>query len=227
MTNNQPANSFVVVAIDGGAASGKSTTARKLAARLHLLHVDTGSHYRAIALAALRNGISPLESDELSSFLDGLNLDSSISHGQSHIVVDQTSFTAAELRAQEVNAVVSQFAALDSVRAAVKLYQRSQVDIARSLGFRGIVMEGRDIGTVILPDANVKVFLEADPDTRQQRRAKEGASESIAARDRIDSSRAVAPLVRDRDAILIDNSSMSIDDVVEKLILTINARRSE
>jgi cytidylate kinase len=104
------------------------------------------------------------------------------------------------------------------VREAVKSYQREQVDVARQEGFAGVVMDGRDIGTVILPDADLKVFLQADPDTRQRRREMEGATDVIRDRDRRDSSRATAPLKPASDAVVIDNSEIGLEEVVDIII---------
>lgn len=224
MTKNDPSEgSFHVIAIDGGAASGKSSTSRVLAERLNLLHVDTGSHYRAIALVCLDEGIEAEEGDRLRDFLDSLRLESRLSMRESSLCFHgRDRPDIAQLRSERVNRVVSAYAALDSVRAKVKSYQRGQVDLARQEGFAGIVMDGRDIGTVILPGADLKVFLRADANVRQHRRLREGGVDAISSRDQRDSTRAIAPLKPADDAFLIDNSELSLEDVVSLIIAHLN-----
>lgn len=219
MTDNPEQNdAFAVIAIDGGAASGKSSTSKLLASRRQLLHVDTGSHYRAVAFAALQAGLPAEDSPALRQFLAGLSLSSRIVGHESLIRFgDGDPPEAADLRSNAVNRVVSPFSALPSVREAVKAYQRNQVGLARERGFNGIVMDGRDIGTVILPDAGLKVFLTADAATRQRRRELEGGKDTISDRDKRDSSRATAPLRPAGDAVIIDNSTLSLDEVVARI----------
>jgi cytidylate kinase len=219
MTNNRARpDRFVVVAIDGGAASGKSSTSRLLAEQCHLLHVDTGSHYRAVAHACLEAGVAPEDTGRLRAFLDQLQPHSRVVDRQSLICFGNADPPAPQrLRSGPVNRAVSQFAALPEVRDAVKAYQREQVLLARQHGFNGIVMDGRDIGTVILPDADLKVFLVADPATRQARRNLDGGADTVTDRDRLDSSRTTAPLKPARDAVVIDNSRMTLAEVVERL----------
>ncbi|MGC9452329.1 MAG: (d)CMP kinase [Oceanipulchritudo sp.] len=209
---------FVVVAIDGGAASGKSSTSRLLAARRNLLHVDTGSHYRAVAFASLKAGLQPEDTLAMRRFLAGLEISSRIVGRESLICfMGQDPPDMADLRSGQVNQSVSRFAALPFVREAVKAYQRDQVPLARKAGFSGIVMDGRDIGTVILPEADLKIFLTADSATRQRRRELEGARDVISDRDRQDSSRATAPLRPAPDAIVLDNSTLSLEEVVARV----------
>lgn len=220
MTSNpEPGKPFHVVAIDGGAASGKSSTSRRLAEQCHWLHVDTGSHYRAVALAALRAGLQPVDSPGLRQFIGTLSFSSRIVGNQSLICFNEGDPPEdADLRSEPVNQAVSPLSALPFVREAVKAYQQQQVGLARENGFNGIVMDGRDIGTVILPGADLKIFLHADMETRQQRREAEGASDAISDRDRRDSSRSTAPLKPAADAVLIDNSNLSLEGVVRKIL---------
>lgn len=217
MTENQSERegSFSVVAIDGGAASGKSSTSRLLAGQCDFLHVDTGAHYRAVALACQEAGIGPEETEELASFLDNLTLESTIRGHESLVSFSgRPPPTEEALRSEAVNRTVSGYAAEPLVREAVKAYQREQVEVARRKGFKGVVLDGRDIGTVILPHADLKIFLVADSATRQQRRLREGGSDVVADRDERDSSRAVAPLRPAPDAVIIDNSAVSLEEVV-------------
>ena len=209
----------MVIAIDGGAASGKSSTSRELARRLNLLHVDTGSHYRAVAWACLKAGIEPVDGPRLEAFLAGLELDSVVRDHESLIAFSgKPPPGPGALRSDPVNATVSPVAAIPRVRETVKAYQRAQVQLAREEGFRGIVMDGRDIGTVILPHADLKVFLTADEATRQRRRQLEGESDAISDRDRRDSSRPNAPLKAAADAVIIDNSRLSLREVVAEIL---------
>jgi len=210
---------FIMVAVDGGAASGKSSTSRVLADRLNLLHVDTGSHYRAITHACLAEGLSARDGQALCRFLGELRFETRLQGKESVLVFAGRETPApSALRSDRINQVVSAFAALDPVRSIVKSYQRSQVDIARNAGFGGIVMDGRDIGTVILPDADLKVFLRADPGVRQQRRILEGAVDTISSRDQCDASRSIAPLKAAATALVIDNSRLSLEEVVELIV---------
>lgn len=218
VARRQGAHGFKVVAVDGGAASGKSSTSRCVAADCHFMHVDTGAHYRAVTASALQQGLKALDSAELIFFLNSLRFDTIVRGNSAFISLNGKIPDGAELRTAAVNANVSDFAALPAVRMAVKNYQRQQADVARAHGFAGLIMDGRDIGTVIFPDADLKVFLVADATTRAARRADEGQADSIANRDAIDSKRATAPLQAAGDAVVIDNSNMPLEAVVATII---------
>ena len=123
----------------------------------------------------------------------------------------------ADLRTPEVNAAVSKIAALPAVRTFLLEYQRSQVKLASDQGFAGVVMEGRDIGSVVLPDAEVRIFLEADPDARAQRRAAEGQSDQVTQRDHLDATRKTAPLICPTGAHRLDNTHKGLDEVVAEI----------
>jgi cytidylate kinase len=219
MSNPISNPTFVTVAIDGGAATGKSSTARALAKKLGFLHVDTGSHYRALTLLFLRHGVATDDLGGIAKLLAQSPLDTRVEAGgnDAKIVVDGIVPEDADLRSDAVNANVSKFAAVPAVRTALRDYQRGQRDIAREHGFAGLVMEGRDIGSVIFPDAEVKIFLEADEATRAKRRAGQGQSDAVAERDRLDSTRKTAPLVCPPNATRIDNSSLTLEQVVDKI----------
>jgi len=219
MTNNRTTDpSFFVVAIDGGAASGKTSTSRLLSKKRHFLHVDTGSHYRAVTRACMDAGVPPVEGEKLQAFLDGLSLGTVIVDCESLLGINgEAPYGTKVLRSEEVNHQVSPYSALPQVRHSVKAYQRSQVALAREAGFEGIIMDGRDIGTVILPHADLKVFLIADEATRQRRRSLEGSRDTIAARDKTDSTRSVAPLKPAADALVLDNSGLSLPEVAAKI----------
>lgn len=213
-----PPNGFRIIAVDGGAASGKSSTSCGLAERLNLLHVDTGSHYRAVTRAAIEAGIAPVENDALRSFLQSLVLASDIDGRRAVITLNGQRPHDAALRTAEVNRQVSRFAAIPAVRQHVFAYQREQVEVARQKHFHGLVMEGRDIGTVILPAADHKFFLHADPTTRARRRARQGLDDSVDQRDAIDQSRKTAPLQAARDAIRINTGELDLPQVIELIL---------
>ncbi|MEN9840529.1 MAG: hypothetical protein RL376_329, partial [Verrucomicrobiota bacterium] len=212
------------IAIDGGAAAGKSTTARALSSRFNFLHIDTGSYYRALTAELLRRGLNPAEVNAVESALAELSLGTVVDGRRAQIEVGGRLVPEAELRGAAVNAAVSHFAALPAVRAALLAYQRDQARIAREHRFAGLVMEGRDIGTVIFPDADFRFFLHADPEERARRRAAEGQQDSIAERDRLDSTRKASPLLCPPGAIDIDSTFLSLDEVVARVSGPIAAR---
>ena len=215
---------FLIIAIDGGAAAGKSTTARALSERFHFLHVDTGSYYRALTAELLRAGLSPADLPAVEAAIATLALGTRVESRRALMEVANRVVPDAELRSPAVNAHVSHFAALPSVRSALLAYQRDQAAVARRHGFAGLVMEGRDIGTIIFPDADFRFFLHADPAERARRRAAEGQQDSIAERDRLDSSRKAAPLACPIGAIDIDSTLLDLETVVETVAAPIAAR---
>jgi cytidylate kinase len=209
--------SFYLIAIDGGAGTGKSTTASILSERLNFLHVDTGSHYRSITRHLLNLGIGPEEAEKYIN-INKLTLSSEIDERKSKLSLDGKSFGKDQLRSKEVNDMVSKFACLPALRNTLFNYQREQVDLAQSHNFVGLVMEGRDIGTVIFPNADLKVFLHADPSVRENRRKRDGESDKIASRDRQDKQRQVAPLKESSGSLRIDTSSLGIEEVYETIV---------
>ena len=214
---------FIIVAIDGGAASGKSSTSRLLADRFNLLHVDTGSFYRHLTFELLRQGVPHTDQPAIQTTLAGLQLTTRL-NGRSAQMLIGGQPAGDEIRSQNVNEHVSYYAAIPAVRAALLTYQRGQVDVAQQHGLRGLVMEGRDIGSVIFPQADFRFFLHADPVERAKRRAAEGRQDSIAERDRLDSSRKSSPLVVPSGAIDIDSTFLTLEQVVEKLAALIAAK---
>jgi cytidylate kinase len=204
-----------IIAIDGPGGSGKSTVARHLAERLGLDYLDTGAMYRAVAFAALRRGIDPSDADPVAGILDGLEL----SVGEEGVLVDGVDATI-EIRGPEVTRAVSLVAANPAVRAELRSRQREW-----AAGREGGVVEGRDIGTVVFPDAQLKVFLTARADVRAERRSQEVTDldyETVAAdlarRDTLDEGREDSPLAQADDALILDTSGMSIDEVVDRLV---------
>lgn len=211
---------FIIVAIDGGAASGKSSSSRTLSERFNLLHVDTGSFYRAITAEMLRRGVKAGDLTRVRHALGEVTLGTRV-EGRSAQMEIGGRVAGDEIRSREVNDHVSHFAAIPEVRTALLAYQRGQADVARRHGFRGLVMEGRDIGSVIFPDADFRFFLHAHPEERARRRANEGQHDSIAERDRIDSSRKTAPLACPPGAVSIDTTHVTLPEVVEQMAAAI------
>jgi cytidylate kinase len=214
---------FIIVAIDGGAASGKSSSSKILADRFNLLHVDTGSFYRHITYELLRRGVPPANLPALQAALADLQFTTRLSGRSAQMLIGGQP-ASSDMRGQNVNDHVSHYAAIPEVRHTLLGYQRGQVAVAKQHGFRGLVMEGRDIGSVIFPQADFRFFLHADPGERARRRAKEGQQDSIAERDRLDSSRKASPLVVPAGAIDIDSTQLTLEQVVEKMAALIAAK---
>ena len=149
---------FLTIAIDGGAASGKSSTSQLLAARLGLLYVNTGAHYRTITNYCLNNGLTSDRPQDLEAPLAALQIGTRIDSETAVLLLDERSFDSEDLTKSEVTRSVSQFSALPLVRRILLDYQRALPETARKSGFKGIVMEGRDIGSVVLPDARSSSF---------------------------------------------------------------------
>lgn len=215
---------FLIVAIDGGAASGKSTSSRILSEQFNLLHVDTGSFYRAVTAEFLRRGVAPADLGAVRTAAASFGFGTRVSGRTAQMEIDGRVVPDAEIRSRVVNDNVSHFAAIPEVRSALLAYQRGQADVARAKGYRGLVMEGRDIGSVIFPDADFRYFLHAHPEERARRRASEGGQDSITERDRLDSSRKTAPLACPPGAIAIDTTHLSLAEVVATIAAPIAAR---
>lgn len=202
-----------VVAIDGPAGAGKSTIAQLLAARLGVPYLDTGAMYRAVTFAALRDGIDPRDEEGVAALARATNIE--LAPGR--VTVDGIDVTV-EIRTARINSAVSHVAALSAVRSIMRAAQREWV-VARGGG----VVEGRDIGTVVFPDATLKVYLTARPDVRARRRVAESGGDvdeiarSIAERDRLDSTRSDSPLATADDSLQVDTSDMTIEEVVDEL----------
>lgn len=195
-----------VVAIDGPAGSGKSTVSRALAQRLGVPRLDTGAMYRAVAWAALDRGVDPADAEGVAAIARTAAIDA----GPDAVVIDGSEVTAA-IRSPEVSRAVSAVAANPAVRTALVERQR-----AWRATHGGGVVEGRDIGTVVFPDADVKVYLTASAEERARRRFDE-AADAVARRDRIDSTRAASPLARADDARLLDTTGRSVESVVDEI----------
>lgn len=195
------------IAIDGPAASGKSTVARLIAERLGYTFINTGAMYRAVTWYMLEQGIDPADTAAVLAALPSVPLCFGKDGSRSTVLYNGRPLEE-ELTRQEVNGHVSTIAAIPEVRTLLVERQR---DYNRR---EPVVMEGRDIGTVVFPETPFKYFVTASEEVRAARRAAEGLTDSIAERDRKDSSRATAPLAQAPDALLVDTSHMTIDQVV-------------
>jgi cytidylate kinase len=218
----------IIVAIDGPAGAGKSTIARRVADRLGFIYINTGAMYRAIALWALRNGTSLDDMHRLERLALEAKIEFSVGDGR--ILLNGEDVTDA-LYTPEVAAAASKVSVVPGVRRALVPVQRG---IAQT---SSVVMEGRDIGSVIFPEAQVKVFLDAHPEERARRRAEElkergeqlgveSVSAEIQERDSRDRSRKEAPLVQSPDAVLLDTTSLSPDEVEEQILRLVRSRTS-
>ena len=210
--------SNVVVAIDGPSGSGKSSTSRGVASRLGLRYLDTGAMFRAMTWAMLRDGVDVLDPAAVAARASAPVIESGTEPDHPTISVDGEDVATA-IRQQAVTSAVSPVSAVPEVRARLLELQRSVI------GAGGIVDEGRDIGSVVWPQAEVKVYLTADPSARATRRAaEEGGSdvtatqESLLARDRIDSGRATAPLTMADGAHHIDTTPYTLDEVISQVV---------
>lgn len=202
---------FRAIAIDGPAASGKSTVARLLAERLEVAMVNTGAMYRAVAWEAIRRGIDPQDADGIGRMLGELEISCGISQKKSTITINGESDSEA-LRSEKVNAAVSSVAAIPEVRTLLVEKQRELLQIG------DLVMEGRDIGSVVFPDTRHKFYIDASEEVRTKRRSAEGLSDAVAERDRKDSQRKNSPLVVAEGATKIDSSDLSIEEVLELVV---------
>ncbi len=223
------ARADLAIAIDGPMGSGKSTVAREVARRLGFRYVDTGAMYRAVAAAAIRRGIAPGDADGLALLAQAVTLDFEPQDGSARVLVDRDDVTSS-LRSVDVNRLVARIAKVPRVREALGAIQRR-------LGDRGsVVMEGRDIGSVILPHAQIKVFLTASIDVRARRREAELAAGGtvmalddvrriIEEDDRLASTREIAPLLVAPGALVIDSTALTVDQVVDEIVTMVERAR--
>lgn len=220
-----------IVAIDGPAGSGKSTSAKLVAQRLNFLYIDTGAMYRAITFLAMKNNFFG-DHDTVSKLAESCSMQLEFIDGNTKIHVDGDDLTK-EIRSPEVNSHVSDISKIAGVRDA--LVKKQRVMAAET---EGVVMEGRDIGTVVFPDADVKIYLTATIDERSHRRAKEFAEQgkqvavetvkdNLVQRDKIDSTRSVSPLSKAPDAIEVDTSNTTVDEQVEIILRHVNKKLSK
>lgn len=210
-------STFDAIAIDGPAASGKSTVARILAERLNLTMVNSGEMYRAVTLSVIEHGVDPSDADEVAGILRELQLSCIVKEGTSRILLGGE-YPGDALRSARVNASVSAVAAVPEVRTQLVNLQRGLLD------YNDLVMEGRDIGSVVFPETPYKIYIEASEKVRRERRAAEGLADSVGERDRQDRSRKTAPLLIAEGAVVIDSSEMAIEEVLEHSLHALRKR---
>jgi cytidylate kinase len=226
-----PETKGLTIAIDGPAASGKSTIALAVAAELGYLYFDTGVMYRAATLATLQAGISPSNEPQVVALAESIRIDvqpPSLDDGRQYDVLLDGEDVTWQIRTAEVDAHVSQVSAYAGVRRAMTAQQRD-------IGRRGrVVMAGRDIGTVVLPEADIKIYLDASVEARARRRYDELIArgeqvdldevlQATAARDEIDSTREHAPLKPAEDAVILDSTELEIPQVIERALEIVNS----
>lgn len=215
----------IAVAIDGPAGAGKSTIARAAAAQLGFVYVDTGALYRAIGLAVCRRGIDGTDVPGILATLPEIQVGLTYQDGAQHVLLDGEDVSDA-IRTPQISTYASQVSSVPEVRAYLLDLQR---DLARR---QSVIMDGRDIGTVILPDAKVKIFLTASPEKRAARRCAElrekgqdvtveGILADMERRDALDASRAAAPLKQAEDAVLVDTSDLTLEQSIEAVLTVI------
>ena len=213
---------MISVAVDGPAGAGKSTICRRAAQRLGFVYVDTGALYRAVGLFVLRRGADPSNAEAVKRLLEGVTLDLRFEEGEQQVLLDGENVTG-QIRTPEVSMAASGVSAIPAVR---EFLFETQRRLARE---HNVVMDGRDIGTVVLPDATVKIFLTAPLEVRARRRLLEleekgepvdfdTVCREMEQRDYNDSHRSVAPLRQADDALLLDNGALTLDESVERML---------
>ena len=210
------------IAIDGPAGAGKSTIARKVAAELSIIYVDTGAMYRAIGAYAIRKGVDTKDAESVTALLPEISLELSYSEEQGQRIFLNGEDVSTEIRLPEMGMAASNVSAIPDVRAFLLEQQRSMAKR------QSVIMDGRDIGTVVLPDAEVKIFLTASPEERARRRWKEFSEKGlpdtyeeiladVIRRDEQDMNRPIAPLKQADDAVLLDSTELNFAQTVEKV----------
>jgi cytidylate kinase len=203
-------HTHLVIAIDGPAASGKSSVARALARKLRFVYVNTGAMYRAVTWLAIEKGVPIVDAVRVQQLLHFTDVACGVQDNESTILLDGMD-PSPHLVAEQVNAGVSAIASIPEVR-------RLLVAKQRAFAFdNDVVMEGRDIGSAVFPETPYKFYIDASPEVRAQRRARQGLQDSISARDKVDSSRRTSPLIIAEDAHVIDSSNLTVEGVVGEI----------
>ena len=217
----------MIIAIDGPAGSGKGTVAKIIAKKISAVYVDTGAMYRCVALEAIRNNIKIEEKEKIQEFLNNINIDLKQENENLKIYLNNEDVSD-KIRTEEVSKFASSYSTIDIVR-------EKMVDLQREMATsKDIVMEGRDIGTVVFPNADIKIYLDATPEERANRRMKQNKEKGIESnyddilkeikiRDNRDMTRKISPLKKADDAIYMDSTNFEIDEVVDKILHIINA----
>ncbi len=201
-----------IITIDGPAASGKSSVARIVAKRLGAIYVNTGNMYRAMTWAVLQTGIDPNDQESVRQAAAGITIDSPVVDGQTQVSIKGRALTQEDLNSDPVNRGVSLVARVSDVRDRLVSDQRALAALGP------LVMEGRDIGSVVFPDSPLKFYIDASEEVRASRRRAQGHTDQVAERDRLDSTRKTSPLVIPEGAIVIDNSLLTLEQAVEALL---------
>lgn len=220
-----------IVAVDGPAGSGKGTLAKKLADKLNFINIDTGAMYRCIALYTIKNGIDCKDTQKIIDALENIKIELS-RKDEKQVVILNNEIVTDEIRTNEVNNIVSDVSSIEKVR-------KKMVNLQRSLAQdKDVIMEGRDIGTVVFPNADIKIYLDASLEARAHRRYEEylekgieisydEVRESIIKRDEKDRTRKFGALRKAKDAILLDTTNLTIEEVLDKAVLLIKERREK
>ena len=217
---------FIAIALDGPAGAGKSSIAKRAAKALDYIYVDTGALYRTIGLAATRKNVEPVASAEVENLLSGISVDLTFNDKGEQIVLLDGEDVSGLIRTPEASMMASKISAIPSVRAYLLDLQRNMAKT------HNVIMDGRDIGTVVLPDANVKIFLTASPEARATRRYKELCEKGmdvnyedilndVITRDYNDSHRETAPLKPAEGCVMVDTTELDFEQSVEKIIAVI------
>ncbi len=220
-----------VVAIDGPAGTGKGTITKLLAEKLHLINIDTGAMYRCVTLECINKGISVSDENKISEVLEKIDIKLKHDNGRQKAILNGVDVSE-DIRSPKVDGEVAKFAALKIVRDKMTPLQREMEKDGN------IIMEGRDIGTVVFPNADVKIFLDCSLEERARRRYKQNIEKgiqttyeevlsSIIKRHKLETEREIAPLVKAEDAIVVDSTNMSINEVVDKIENIINLKLKE
>ena len=218
-----------VVAIDGPAGSGKGTITKLVGEKLNLINIDTGAMYRCVTLACMKKNIWPTDLEKIAEILNEINISFKNENGRKKVFLNNKDVTS-EIRTTDVDDWVAKFAAIKIVRDKMTPLQR---EMGKS---SDIIMEGRDIGTVVFPDADVKIFLDCSVEERARRRYKQNIEkgiestyeeilQSIIERHKLETEREVAPFVQAEDAIYVDSTELTIEEVTEKIVNIINKVR--
>ena len=220
-----------IVAVDGTAGSGKGTITKIIAEKLNLISIDTGAMYRCVALECINKNINYIEIEKIKEVLKDINIELKKENNLQVVILNGKDVTR-EIRTPEVDSVVAKFAAIKEVRDKITPLQRKMGQDAN------IIMEGRDIGTVVFPNADVKVFLDCSVEERARRRYNQNLEkgiettyeevlESIKERHKLETEREIAPLVQAPDAVYIDSTKMTIDEEAEAVIKIIEEKRKQ
>lgn len=220
-----------IVAIDGPAGSGKGTITKIIAEKRNLVSIDTGAMYRCVALDCLNNKVDYTDLEGIEKILEKIQIELKNKEGKQQVLLNGQDVTQ-KIREPKVDEVVAKFAALKSVRDKVTPMQRDMGKI------QDIIMEGRDIGTVVFPNADVKIFLDCSVEERANRRYKqdlekgikvtyEEVLESIIERNKLETEREIAPFIKAEDAIVVDSTNLTIEEVVEEIIKIIDSKKSK